>query len=342
MGVVSLQKTIVMKHLTIIIPEAQGNLSSIVGTWKIFSRANQYRIAQGRLPVFRIELAGMHEHLELYEGLFAINPHTTIPKIEKTDLIVIPSLQHDIVRPLEDNREIIEWIGQQYGRGAEVASICTGAFLLAATGLLNGKSCSTHWNAASQFRARFPDVRLLPDQIITDEQGIYTNGGAFSFLNLVLYLVEKYYDRETAIYCSKVFQIDIERNSQNRFIIFTGQKNHSDEMVLQAQDYIERNVTGRFSVEGLASTLGINRRSFDRRFIKATGNTPVEYQQRVRVETAKKALETTRTPIQDVMFDVGYTDSKAFREVFRKVTGLSPLEYKNRYFKEPRESLQPY
>lgn len=323
-----------MKHLTIIVPEAKGNLSSIVGSYKVFKKANEYWRNSGREDVFKIQLAGMHESFELYDGLFSIRPHTTISQIRKTDLIIIPSLQHDLVEPLKNNDAIIEWMKLQYKRGAELASICTGAFLLAATGLMDGRNCSTHWNAAKQFSEMFPEVNLLTDKIITDEQGIYTNGGAYSFLNLLMYLVEKYYDRQTAIYCSKVFQIDMDRNSQSPFAIFTGQKDHGDEMIQKAQTYIESNIEERISVESLAAEFAISRRSFDRRFIKATGNTPSEYQQRVRIEVAKKAFETSRKTISEIMYEVGYADVKAFREVFRRVTGLSPLEYKSRYNKE--------
>ena len=177
-------------------------------------------------------------------------------------------------------------------------------------------------------------MNLQADKLITDEHGIYTNGGAYSFLNLVIYLVEKYYDRQTAIYCSKIFQIEMDRQSQSAFTIFTGQKFHGDEMVQQAQAYIESKLHEKISVEDLSSRFAVGRRSFDRRFIKATGNTPVEYSQRVKIESAKKAFETTRKTINEVMYDVGYTDIKAFREVFRKITGISPLEYRNKYNKE--------
>ena len=171
--------------------------------------------------------------------------------------------------------EMIDWIAQQYKNGAEIASICTGAFLLASSGLLDGKSCSTHWAAADNFRSMFPEVNLQTDQLITDENGIYTNGGAYSFLNLMIYLVEKYYDRQTAIFCSKVFQIEMDRNSQSAFTIFTGQKLHGDEMVKKAQAYIESKLDEKISVEHLSSKFSVGRRNFDRRFIKATGNTPV-------------------------------------------------------------------
>ena len=218
--------------------------------------------------------------------------------------------------------------------GAEIATMCSGAFILAATGIMDGRNCSTHWSNADKFRAMYPAVHLYSDKLITDENGIYTNGGAYSFLNLVLYIIEKYYDRQTAIFCSKVFQIELDRDSQSAFVIFTGQKQHGDAMVQQAQAYIEKNIDEKISVEDLSSRFAVGRRNFDRRFIKATGNTPLEYAQRVKMESAKKALESTRKTINEVMYDVGYSDVKAFREVFRKITGLSPLEYKNKYNRE--------
>lgn len=323
-----------MKHLTIVVPDGQNNLSSIVGAYKIFTRANDHWKATTGRQLFTIQLAGISEEVEFYEGLFTVKPHTNISAITKTNLIIVPSLNHNYDKAIKPNQALVDWIATQYKNGAEVASICTGAFLLASSGLLDGKTCSTHWAAAESFRTMFPDVNLQTDLLITDENGIYTNGGAYSFLNLIVYLVEKYFDRQTAIYCSKVFQIEMDRNSQSAFAIFTGQKRHGDEVVKQAQAYIETNLDEKISVEHLSSKFAVGRRNFDRRFIKATGNTPVEYAQRVKIESAKKALETSRKTINEVMYEVGYSDVKAFREVFRKITGMSPLEYKGRYNKE--------
>ncbi len=323
-----------MKHVTILVPNGENNLSSIVGAYKIFSRANAYRKQQGRKPVFAIELAGTKKKMDFNDGLFSVQPHTSIKHITTTDLVIIPSLNHQYEQAVAENQPMIEWIKQQYIQGAAVASICTGAFLLAAAGLLDGKACSTHWSAATTLQTKFPAIHVQPDLLITDEQGIYTNGGAYSFLNLIIYLLEKYYDRQTAIYCSKVFQIEMDRSSQSGFMIFQGQKKHEDKVIQQAQLYIEANATEKISVEDLSARFALGRRNFDRRFIKATGNTPVEYLQRVRVEAAKKAFETTRKHINEVMYEVGYADSKAFREVFRKLTGMSPLEYRNKYNKE--------
>ena len=323
-----------MKHLTILVPDGENNLSSIVGAYKIFTRANEYWRKTGKKELFKIELAGISKKVEFYNGLFAVNPTAHISKIPKTDLIIIPSLNHNYQKTVKQNQSLIEWIENQYKRGAEIASICTGAFLLASSGLLDGKTCSTHWSAADDLRAMFPKINVQTDKLISDENGIYTNGGAYSFLNLIIYLVEKYFDRQTAIFCSKVFQIEMDRQSQSAFIIFKGQKSHDDEVVNKAQAYIEDHVDEKISIEHLSSKFAVGRRNFDRRFIKATGNTPLEYSQRVKIESAKKTFETTRKTINEVMYEVGYSDVKAFREVFRKITGMSPLEYRSKYNKE--------
>ena len=323
-----------MKHLTVLVPEGENNLSSIVGPYKIFSRANAYWKETGRKELFKIELAGVSKKVEFYDGLFTVSPHVAASAIKKTDLVIIPSLNHNYLKAIKGNQSLIDWMTRQYKNGAELASICTGAFLLAASGLLEGKTCSTNWAVADHFRNLFPNVDLQVDKLITDQNGIYTSGGAYSFLNLIIYLIEKYYDRPTAIYCAKVFQIEMDRESQSPFRIFSGQKSHGDEVIKKAQSYIENHLDEKISVDYLSSRFAVGRRNFDRRFIKATGNTPLEYSQRVKMESAKKAFETTRKTINEVMYEVGYSDVKAFREVFRKVTGITPMEYRNKYNRE--------
>lgn len=324
----------IMKHITILVPDGQNNLSSIIGSYKILTRANEHWKGRGKRDLYQVELAGLSKEIEFHDGLFSVRPHKNISAITKTNLVIIPSLNHNYEKSVQANGEVIDWIRHQYKNGAEIASVCTGAFLLASTGLLDGKSCSTHWIVEDSFRQMFPKINLQTDKLITDEYGIYTNGGAFSFLNLMIYLVEKKFDRQTAIFCSKVFQIEMDRQSQAGFIIFKGQKQHGDEMVREAQSYIENKLNEKISVEELASRFAIGRRNFDRRFIKATGNTPLEYSQRVKIESAKRAFESTRKSINEVMYEVGYSDLKAFREVFRKITGMSPLEYRLKYNNE--------
>jgi len=321
-----------MKHVTIVVPYGEVNLSSLYGSLEILDSANKYWQRIGNKSKMEICLAGFMEELKLDIGYFTIRP-VNIADIENTDLVVIPSVPFSD-NLFKENDALINWIRDQYINGAEVATMCTGAFLLAATGLLEGKTCSTHWDVAANFKRMFPNVDLQPNKLITVDRGIYTNGGAYSFLNLILFLVEKYFDRDTAIFCSKIFEIDIERNTQSPFFIFKTQKNHGDELIGEAQNYIEENLSEKISFEELASKLATSRRNFDRRFIKATGNTPVEYLQRVKVEVAKKALEKGRKSIFEVMYEVGYSDDKAFREVFKKITGLSPLDYRAKYNKE--------
>jgi transcriptional regulator GlxA family with amidase domain len=328
-----LLKYLTMKQVTIIVANGSSHISSIAGSFEILNRANLYWQKMGNDPLMEIRIAGFITGRKSDIGFFSVYPED-IQKIKNTDLLIIPSLSHDYENVIKKNKELIIWIREQYKAGAEIASICTGAFLLAATGLLEGKTCSTHWNAATDFRRMFPNIQLQTDKLITSAHGIYTNGGAYSFLNLILFLVEKYFDRQTAILCSKVFQIDIERTSQSPFFIFQAQKNHGDELICQAQSYIEENLSEKISFEELASKLAISRRNFDRRFIKAVGNTPVEYLQRVKVEVAKKTLEKGRKNIFEVMNEVGYSDDKAFREVFKRITGLSPLDYRSKYNKE--------
>jgi transcriptional regulator GlxA family with amidase domain len=319
------------------VPDGQTNLSTvacIVGSYEIFVSANNYWGKNRNKDLYKIELVGSSKTAEFENGLLTVKPHTDISNVKKTNLIIIPSLDRNFQNAVKGNKAIVDWIEEQYEHGAEVASMCTGSFMLASAGLLNGKNCSTHWSAADKFRSFFPEVNLQPDKLITDEKGIYTNGGAYSFLNLVIYLVEKFYDRQTAIFCSKIFQVEIDRNTQSEFAIFSGQKQHGDEIVQKAQAYIENNLGEKITIEDLSSKFNVGRRNFDRRFIKATGNTPIEYSQRVKIELAKKAFETNRKTVNEVMYDVGYSDVKAFREVFRKYTGMSPLEYKGKYNKQ--------
>ena len=321
-----------MKHVTIIIPKGNVNLSAIAGSFEILNQANSYWRKMGNKQKHEIRIAGFVKELKLDGGFFSIHP-SNINEINKTDLLIIPPVAYD-GNLVKDNEELIRWIKERYKNGAEVATMCSGTFLLAATGLLEGKTCSTHWNLADKFRGLFPNINLQTDKLITAENGIYTNGGAYSFLNLILFLVEKYFDRATAIYCSKIFQIDIDRSAQSPFFIFQTQKNHGDEMVIKAQAYIESRLHEKISIEHLSSTFAVGRRNFDRRFIKATGNTPIEYSQRVKIESAKKAFESSRKTINEVMYEVGYSDVKAFREVFKRITGLSPIDYKGKYNKE--------
>lgn len=324
-----------MKHITIIVPDGpvnMGTLATIVGVTEIFTEANAYWKRNGKEVNYIIQLAGVSKKIAFGKGLVTVQPEVNIAEIKKTDLVIVPPSGIRSSADLQKgNKSIVSWIEKQYKLGAEIASMCSGIFMLAATGVLDGKICSTHWAHADTFRAAFPSVDLKEEKLITHEAGIYTNGGAYSFLNLALFIIEKYYDKPTAIYCAKMFQIEIDRSTQSSFAIFSGQKKHMDGTILEAQSYIEKNYKQKISIEFLSGKFNVGRRNFDRRFIKATGITPLDYLQRVKVEAAKRSLESTRKTVNEVMYDVGYNDTKAFREVFSRVAGMSPVDYRGRY-----------
>lgn len=322
-----------MKHVSILVPKGHTSVVNIGGTHQMLSWVNKFFVLTNREALFDIHLVGLEKRTQQSHGLFTVNPDQLISEVVKTDLIVIPAIHGDFEKNLETNSEFLPWIIDQYKEGAEIVSLCVASFFLAETGLLNGKQCSTHWQFANEFRKKYPKANLMDDRILTEADGIYTSGGAYSFTNLLLYLIEKHAGRDTAVMAAKGFMIDIDRSSQSPFMIFSGQKSHKDTAVLKAQEHIEQHFNDRITVDELCEELAVSRRTFERRFKKATANTVVEYHQRVKVEAAKKELEKGRKTINEVMYEVGYSDPKAFRDVFRKITDMTPLDYLNKYGK---------
>ena len=319
-----------MKTVTIIVPKG-AILGSIEGPRQLLTSVNSYAASVGMPPMFQVELVGLAKETPLVSGTYTIRTDKVIKDVTKTDLIIIPAIDGDLKTALEQNKEFIPWVTQRYKAGAEVASLCVGAFLLASTGLVDGKKCATHWVAANEFRKMFPDVNLVTERVVTDENGIYTSGGAYSYLTLVLYLIEKYVGRAAAVFCAKIFAIDIDRESQSPFMMFSGQKDHEDLPIKKAQAFIEDNFHQKITVDELASMFSLSRRNLERRFKRATSNTVVEYIQRVKIEAAKMSLESSRENVNEVMYKVGYTDTKAFRTTFKKITGISPIQYRTKY-----------
>ena len=326
-----------MKHLSIIVPKGTAIVDTIIGSLNLFQMANAYhkRTGRSKQDLFSVDLVGLDKSIHTYNQFFSITPTKSIQDVTQTDLIIIAGIVGDLENEIKINYPFVEWMKtQRIQQGTEIASLCRGAFLLAETGLMNGKSCATHWITHDKFRKRFPKVQLLPEKIISEDSGIYSSGGAYSFLNLLIHLIEKYYGREVAIWCAKMAEIEVDRIDQNQFVIFNGQKEHTDEEVKSIQEYIEAHYSEKLSVEALASEIATSTRNFVRRFKKATNNTPIEYIQRVRIESAKKKLEsTTMTVLQD-MISSGYNDDKMFRTLFKRYAGLTPLEYRNKYNRE--------
>jgi len=306
-------------------------LASIADSRYVFTMVNEFLTRSGKEPLFRVQLVGVTEEVKLDNGLFSLHPDALIKDIGKTDLVIIPSLTGAMMPSNYLNIEYASWISHMYKNGAEVASLCTGAFLLAYSGLLKGKHCTTHWSYANEFRHFYPSVTVVDEKLITDQDGLYSSGGNNAYWNLLLHLVEKYAGREMAIHTAKYFVVDLDKDIQSPFIIFNGLKDHGDEMILNAQATIEKNYREKWTVSQIADELNVTRRTFERRFKKATRNTVAEYIQRVKVEATRKQLEIGRKSINEIMYEVGYTDAQTFRDVFRKITGLTPTEYRNKY-----------
>ncbi|MET4141811.1 helix-turn-helix domain-containing protein [Pedobacter sp. UYP1] len=319
-----------MKQICFLLVGGKLKPSSLFGAIEVFEKANLFLQEKGRPPCYSIQLVGEEFGQPMLNSFFSLRSLKHTSEVKKTDCIIIPAFE-----PEENAKtsyaEALTWLVDQYKNGAEVASLCSGAFLLAACGLLDGKPCSTHWRAEAVFKRMFPKTLLATDKIITDHQGIYTSGGAMSAFNLCLYLVEKHNGREAALFCTKLMQLDIERHSQSPFQIFTGLKKHADEIIRDIQDFIEMNTSEKITVDFLAAKCNMDRVNFSRRFKKATQLPPVDYIQQVKIEAAKRALETGSQNINEIMYSVGYIDAKAFRTIFKKVTGLSPTEYKSKF-----------
>ena len=308
-------------------------LASVCDTAYVFNKVNEILKQSGKPPCFNVQLVGFSTEVMLNAGTFTIRTDAVFENVAKTDLIIIPALTGHGPSVTYVNKDCAAWIAKLYNEGSEVASLCTGAFLLAYSGILNGKQCTTHWAYANEFRYYYPAVTLVDEKLITDQDGLYSSGGSNSYWNLLMHLVEKYTDRETAIHTAKYFVVDLDKDNQSTFIIFQGLKDHDDELILTAQKLIEQKYFEKLTVDQLAFTLHLTRRTFERRFKKATRNTVAEYIQRVKVEATKKQLEIGRKTISEIMLDVGYTDMQTFRGVFKAISGVTPIEYRTKYQK---------
>lgn len=319
-----------MKRISLLVYE-DAVLSAIAGALELLTGTNRVLSDSGRPAAFKVELISEKlRNIHLNQQAQFICNRTILEAVE-SDLIIVPAFYGSPDVVLEKNRPLIEWIKEMSRRGTEVASLCVGSYFLAEAGFLSGKSCTSHWKAVDDMRRRYPDAEVLADSVVTDQDGIYTSGGAFSSLNLMLYLVEKFCGREVGIQVSKRFSVDMDRVSQAHFAVFQGQRGHTDEEILKAQSYIEQNYRRAITIEEIAERSNMSRRNFVRRFKQATHNTPLAYLQRVKVEAAKKALERGGASVGQLMYDVGYTDAKAFRELFKRYTGFTPQDYRRKY-----------
>lgn len=306
----------------------QHRMLSVAAILDVFESVNRFCRLNKEEEVFKITLFNSPDDSSSSYGRYSIENLQP----EKQDLILIPAFDTDNVpAAIGQNGVFMPWLLGQFNAGAEIGSFCTGAFLLASTGLLNGRRATTHIDATMEFGLAFPEVKLEPSSVVTDDHGIYTSGGATSSFHLMLHLIERYCARNMALQIAKMFAIDMDREQQSYFGTFSPLQNHGDDLVSLTQRKIESAYQEASTIEQLIQDIPASRRNVVRRFKQATGVTPIEYLQKTRIEAAKRLLEQTNQSILEVMLNSGYNDMKAFRQVFKKSAGVSPKVYRDKF-----------
>ncbi len=251
------------------------------------------------------------------------------PEPPLTALLVPPSLEGERWR--DEQADLPQWIAARHREGSLLCSVCAGTFLLAETGLLSGRSATTHWGLAEAFRDRYPEVDLAIEKMIVDEGDILTAGGLMAWVDLGLRLVERYLGQATLLATARFLLVDPGDREQRFYSRFAPRLDHGDAAILKAQHWLQTPEAERATVARMAETAGLGERTFLRRFQKATGLAPKAYLQHLRVARAQELLQRSGTTINAVAWQVGYEDPAAFRKVFQRIVGLSPGDYRRRF-----------
>jgi transcriptional regulator GlxA family with amidase domain len=321
--------------VSVVIAALSGTAS--IGTAGLMDALNKADLSQalhtGRpaTRVFDVRLVGLVSGpINCRDGV-SLHPSITAADATTPDLVVVPGLDDDLPTSFDENRGWVPWLAKWHADGAKIASSCTGAFLVADSGLLDGRPATTHWMFADELRRRYPAINVTVDQMVIDTGDIITSGGATAFLNLVLYLVERFADHDRANLAAKVLLVDGHRSTQLPYIAFGRERSHDDALVHRIQQHIDMHLSGTLQISELASRFGLSQRTLSRRFTAATGHSPRAYIAHARVQQAMRLLETASESVDQVRRRVGYSDPAAFRRVFREVTGLSPGGYRAAY-----------
>lgn len=317
-----------MIKIGLLIPE-QYKLLSVAAILEVLEAANKFQVAMKFEEAFDITLLTINNAVD---GFFKTYKADTIKTEEKFQLILIPSFTtDDIKNTISLNEAYIPWLIKQYHAEAEIATFCTGAFLLGATGLLDGKAATTHVDACPAFSSTFPAVQLKADKTVTHDGKLFTSGGATSTFHLLLYLLQIHCGKDLAIKTAKIFAIDMDRQNQSYFSSFQPTRHHNDEIVASAQEKIESSYQDVSTIEEMIKDIPSSRRNIVRRFKQVIGITPIEYLQQTRIEAAKKLLEQTAQQMTEIIYNSGYNDPKAFRKIFRKTVGMTPTQYRDKF-----------
>jgi len=314
-----------------IILTSKYRLLSLAAIVDVFETANRFLREAAEPERYHLTFVGMTETKALPDGISHI-PYEPLTSGTFYDLIFVPAFGAvDLAQTVAENSSFFSWLHEQHVRGATLASNCTGAFLLGASGLLNGRQATTHVDAADKLVASFPKIKLLRDAVVTHDANIYTSGGATSGFHLMLALIQKHCGREMAVRIAKVFSIDMDRDNQAYFGHFAPAEAHDDELVMRLQKKIKTEFNAIRSLEEAIVDIPASRRNLVRRFKQATGMTPIRYLQRTKIEAAKKLLENTEKGLLEIMLSAGYNDMKNFRQLFKDNTGMTPKAYRDKF-----------
>lgn len=318
-------------HLALLITKNHRFLS-LVAAIDLFEMVNRMLVESGKDEGLELSFLGLSPNSPFGENLSHINYYQINDSLPKLDIIIVPAFANrEMQNNIKINLEFMGFLRQQYESGCSLASLCTGSFLLAASGLLNGRAATTHVDAVDGFCYAFPLVDLQPHAVITSDSNIYTSGGATSSFHLKLFIVQKFFGRELALQIAKAFAIDMDRDNQLYFDQFKPSLAEGDDLVRKIQMMINERYSEIRNVEEAMEEVPSSRRNIIRRFKQATGITPIRYLQKTKIEAAKNLLETTNKDILDVMVSSGYNDMKNFRQLFKTFTGLTPKSYREKY-----------
>ena len=322
-----------MANITFIV-DTGCMFSGISGLTDCFNIANLWHATntgEWLEPLFTTRVLSRDGKAVKVSGGFQVKPDGQFHDFEKTDVVVVPPYLPNADLLPSNAAPLLNWIVDRYEQGAMIASVCTGSFVLAETGLLDGKPATTHWFFTKLFKRRYPKVLLEPDRVLTREKGLICSGSISAFYYLGLHLIENFGSAHLAAQCSKAFLVDPSKASQTSYAMFNVHKGHGDKEIMRAQELIESNFSEAMKMEDLARQIGISPRHFIRRFKKATDETPLRYLQQIRIERAKEYLETTSETVNEITQVIGYENSSSFRKLFKEATGLSPGEYRSRF-----------
>ena len=312
----------------------QALATAITGIMDLFRMAGVTWARINEQPVephFQVTLAtATGEPCHCVNGL-TLQAHCSWAEAPAPDIVIIPTIGGDIERTLADNAALAPLLRDWHRQGTDVASNCTGAFFLADASLLDNRDATTHWGYCNLFRERYPDVRLLPHQLITSADTLFCAGGGMAWFDLGLFLVERHCGVETARTLAKAFVMDMGRNSQAAYASIHSRRYHQDQTVMLIQDWLEEHIAEPINLDALATRFHLTPRTFKRRFRDATGDRPLHYLQKLRVEAAKRLLEDPRQRLQQVTRAVGYEDASSFSRLFRTHTGMTPSTYRSRF-----------